>query len=91
MSLNRQQVMHDVLDRKPKFPKRPDNKISTYYGENVFNKYIMRSYLPDEAYEGIIKAMEDGTPVDRKVADQTASALTHASWLTLSRHYSGKT
>jgi len=75
MSLNRQQVMHDVLDRKPKLPKRPDNKISTYYGENVFNKFVMRSYLPDEAYEGILKAMEDGTPVDRKVADQTASAM----------------
>jgi glutamine synthetase len=75
MSLNRQQVMHDVLDRKPKLPKRPDNKISTYYGENVFNKFVMRSYLPDEAYEGILRAMEDGTPVDRKVADQTASAM----------------
>ena len=75
MSLNRQQVMHDVLDRKPKLPKRPDNKISTYYGENVFNKFVMRSYLPDEAYEGILKAMDDGTPVDRKVADQTASAM----------------
>ena len=67
--------MHDVLDRKPKPPKRPDNKISTYYGENVFNKFIMRSYLPDEAYEGILRAMDDGTPVDRKVADQTASAM----------------
>lgn len=67
--------MHDVLDRKPKLPKRPDNKISTYYGENVFNKFVMRSYLPDEAYEGILRAMEDGTPVDRKVADQTASAM----------------
>ncbi|MDE0917357.1 MAG: glutamine synthetase III [Flavobacteriales bacterium] len=75
MSLNRQQVMHDVLDRKPKLPKRPDNKISTYYGENVFNKFVMRSYLPDEAYEGILRAMDDGTPVDRKVADQTASAM----------------
>ena len=75
MSLNRQQVMHDVLDRKPKPPKRPDNKISTYYGENVFNKFVMRSYLPDEAYEGILRAMDDGTPVDRKVADQTASAM----------------
>ncbi|MDA1382762.1 MAG: glutamine synthetase III [Bacteroidetes bacterium] len=75
MSLNRQQVMHDVLDRKPKPPKRPDNKISTYYGENVFNKFTMRSYLPDEAYEGILRAMDDGTPVDRKVADQTASAM----------------
>ena len=75
MSLNRQQVMHDVLDREPKLPTRPENKISAYYGENVFNKFVMRSYLPDEAYKGILKAMEDGTPVDRKVADQTATAM----------------
>ncbi|MBM71591.1 MAG: glutamine synthetase type III [Crocinitomicaceae bacterium] len=75
MSLNRQQVMHDVLERVPKLPTRPENKISAYYGENVFNKFVMRSYLPDEAYKGILKAMEDGTPVDRKVADQTATAM----------------
>jgi len=75
MSLNRQQVMHDVLDRKPKLPKRPHNKISSYYGENVFNQFVMVSYLPDEAYKGILKAINDGTPVDRKVADQTATAM----------------
>ena len=75
MSLNRQQVMHDVLDRKPKLPKRPHNKISSYYGENVFNKFVMASYLPDEAYNGILKAVNEGTPVDRKVADQTATAM----------------
>ena len=67
--------MHDVLERQPKLPIRPKNKISAYYGENVFNKFVMRSYLPDEAYKGILKAMEDGTPVDRKVADQTATAM----------------
>jgi glutamine synthetase len=67
--------MHDVLDRKPKLPKRPHNKISSYYGENVFNKFVMASYLPDEAYKGILKAVNDGTPVDRKVADQTATAM----------------
>ncbi len=67
--------MHDVLERQPKLPTRPENKISAYYGENVFNKFVMRSYLPDEAYKGILKAMEDGTPVDRKVADQTATAM----------------
>lgn len=67
--------MHDVLERAPKLPTRPENKISAYYGENVFNKFVMRSYLPDEAYKGILKAMEDGTPVDRKVADQTATAM----------------
>ncbi len=67
--------MHDVLERQPKLPTRPENKISAYYGENVFNKFVMRSYLPDEAYKGILKAMEDSTPVDRKVADQTATAM----------------
>jgi len=67
--------MHDVLDRKPKLPKRPHNKISSYYGENVFNQFVMVSYLPDEAYKGILKAINDGTPVDRKVADQTATAM----------------
>ena len=35
----------------------------------------MASYLPDEAYQGILKAVNDGTPVDRKVADQTATAM----------------
>ena len=75
MSLNRQQVMHDVLDRKPKPSQRPDNKISSYYGENVFNQFVMVSYLPDDAYKGILKAITDGTPVDRKVADQTATAM----------------
>ena len=53
---------------------RPDKKISSYYGENVFNKFVMRSSA-DEAYKAILKSMEDGTPVDRKVADQTATAM----------------
>jgi glutamine synthetase len=75
MSLNRQQALHDLLDRVPKHRERPANKISEYFGENVFNLHVMRSYLPDEAYEGIVEAMEKGTPISRKVADQTASAM----------------
>ena len=75
MSLNRQQALHEVLDRVPNHQPRPANKISEYFGENVFNLHVMRSYLPDEAYEGIVEAMEKGTPISRKVADQTASAM----------------
>ena len=75
MSLNRQQALHEVLDRVPNHQERPANKISEYFGENVFNLHVMRSYLPDEAYEGIVEAMEKGTPISRKVADQTASAM----------------
>ena len=61
MSLNRQQALHEVLDRVPNHQTRPANKISEYFGENVFNLHVMRSYLPDEAYEGIVEAMEKGT------------------------------
>ena len=75
MSLNRQQALHEVLDRVPNHQPRPANKISEYFGENVFNLHVMRSYLPDEAYDGIVEAMEKGTPIRRKVADQTASAM----------------
>ena len=75
MSLNRQQALHEVLDRVPNHQPRPANKISEYFGENVFNPHVMRSYLPDEAYDGILEAMEKGTPISRKVADQTASAM----------------
>ena len=75
MSLSRQQALHEVLDRVPNHQPRPANKISEYFGENVFNLHVMRSYLPDEAYEGILQAMEKGTPISRKVADQTASAM----------------
>ena len=75
MSLSRQQALHEVLDRVPNHQPRPANKISEYFGENVFNLHVMRSYLPDEAYEGILEAMEKGTPISRKVADQTASAM----------------
>ena len=75
MSLSRQQALHEVLDRVPNHVGRPSNKISEYFGENVFNLHVMRSYLPDEAYEGILEAMEKGTPISRKVADQTATAM----------------
>ena len=57
MSLNRQQALHEVLDRVPNHQERPANKISEYFGENVFNLHVMRSYLPDEAYEGILEAI----------------------------------
>ena len=75
MSLSRQQALHEVLDRVPNHQPRPANKISEYFGENVFNLHVMRSYLPDEAFDGIVEAMEKGTPISRKVADQTASAM----------------
>ena len=35
MSLNRQQALHEVLDRVPNHVERPSNKISEYFGRSV--------------------------------------------------------
>ena len=75
MSISRKQALQDVLERTPRIVERPDNKISNYYGENVFNLSRMREYLTDEACDGIVDAMENHTPISRAIADQVASAM----------------
>ncbi|MDP4586600.1 MAG: glutamine synthetase III, partial [Flavobacteriales bacterium] len=65
----------DVFHRKPLRQTKPAAKISEFYGQNVFNQNIMREYLTDEAYEGVMAAITFGTPIDRKVANQVATAM----------------
>ena len=75
MSISRQKALEDVLERTPQHRERPSNKISQYYGENVFNLHTMREYLTDEACESIMDAMDNHTSISRSIADQVASAL----------------
>jgi glutamine synthetase len=71
----RHHALRTIIDREPRQFERPANKISAYYGEDVFNHHVMREYLTEEAYDSIMEAMEHHTPIDRKVADQAASAM----------------
>jgi glutamine synthetase len=52
--------------------------ISEYFGANVFDKKKMKKYLSTEAYEHVLEAIEKGTKIDRKIADQIASGM--KSW-----------
>lgn len=75
MPIFRFKALEKVMDRKPKFVERPSNKISDYYGENVFNRDTMRQHLTNDAYKKVIAAMHKGERIDRSIADQVASAL----------------
>lgn len=75
MSISRQHALQIALARTPKLRQRPSEKISLHYGENVFNLGVMREYLTDEAYDSIVDAMDNHTPIDRGIADQVASAM----------------
>jgi glutamine synthetase len=74
MSTLRFQALKETLNRKP--VKIKENKRrSSMFGENVFNKTTMRQYLTKDAYLGVMDAIEHGSKIDRKIADQVSSAM----------------
>lgn len=74
MSTKRMHANQDVLHRIPQ-PITFDGKISEIFAQNVFHKEVMREYLPSDAYKSMIESIENGTRLDRKMADQVASAM----------------
>jgi glutamine synthetase len=68
-------ALEEVLNRKPLEVKREDNLTSDYYGNLVFDDSKMKKYLSREAYKAVSDAVENGTSVDRKMADQVAQGM----------------
>ncbi|MFT5779660.1 MAG: glutamine synthetase [Crocinitomicaceae bacterium] len=82
----RMQAYHDVLHRKPNHIEF-NQKISDIYGENVFHAEVMREYLPSEAYKSMMEAAKSGARLDRRIADQVASAMKDWALTKSATHY----
>ncbi|MBW8334432.1 MAG: glutamine synthetase III [Prolixibacteraceae bacterium] len=78
MAQFRFRALEEVLTRKPVEVKRQENLVSDFYGMNVFDRPKMKKYLSKEAYKSVIDAVDNGTPIDRKMADQVAQGM--KSW-----------
>lgn len=74
MANQRMQAYYDVLHRVPR-PVGYEGKVSEIFGENVFHMEVMREYLPNEAFKSMKQVIQDGTRLDRRMADQVASAM----------------
>ncbi len=74
MATKRLQAYQDVLNRTPKHIDY-DGKVSELFAKNVFHADIMREYLPSDAYKSMMESIQSGTRLDRKMADQVASAM----------------
>ncbi|MGV3631909.1 MAG: glutamine synthetase III [Bacteroidota bacterium] len=74
MATKRLQAYQDVLNRTPKHIDY-DGKVSELFATNVFHADIMREYLPSDAYKSMMESIQSGTRLDRKMADQVASAM----------------
>ncbi len=68
-------ALNDVLHRKPRHVEPPSDKISDFFGENVFNQKRMRKYLTEDAYNSVQAVIVEGKRIERKVADQIASSM----------------
>ncbi len=74
MSTLRFEALKETFLRTPLAVSEPERR-SEIFGKNVFNKSAMRQYLTKESYKGVMDAIEKGTKIDRKIADQVAAGI----------------
>lgn len=74
MSTIRFSALQETLHRVP-IKIMETQKRSVLFGQNVFNKYAMQQYLTRAAYESVMNAIDKGTKIDRKIADQVAVSM----------------
>lgn len=75
MSNIRFRAVEVAQNRNPLKVTPPSDKISDYFGINVFNKEAMQKFLQRDAYKAVMAGIEHGEPVDRKMADAVALGM----------------
>jgi glutamine synthetase len=75
MSTRRILALQEAINRKPIELSKPLEQVSKYYGSNVFGQDAMREFLSEEAFQSIQQSMNQGTIVERKMADQVAACM----------------
>lgn len=68
-------ALKELLKRKPMYIDDLGKLTSNYFGKNVFDKAKMKKFLSKEAYEHVMEAIEKGSRIDRKMADQIALGM----------------
>ena len=75
MTTFRFKMIEEAVKRSAVQVKAPAERTSDYYGVNVFNREKMAKYLPKEIYNAVQRSVEQGVPLDRKMADGVAAAM----------------
>ena len=74
MAIIRYQALKEALNRKP-VTIHEIEKRSHLFGQNVFNEAAMRQYLTPDAFKAVKAAMDQGTKIERKMADYIAMGM----------------
>ena len=74
MATLRFQALDKATSRKPVSFEETARK-SEIFGSNVFGDKAMRQFLTPDAYKAVKNAIEQGTKIDRKIADYVAMGM----------------
>lgn len=75
MSNARKDAVRTVINREVVKPRIEDNKVSAYFGSNVFHDAVMRDYLSEDAYKAVKNAIKAGTKINREMSDAVAAGM----------------
>jgi len=75
MATLRFSALEKLFDRQPNWQEPPSNKVSDYFGKNVFNTDTMKEFLSKDAYKSVIDSMQNGKKIDRKIAGSVATSM----------------
>jgi glutamine synthetase len=68
-------ALHELFSNSKIQVVPPSKKITSFFGENVFDLKKAREFMSDEAYKSLLSSIKNQTKIDRKMGDQIASAL----------------
>jgi len=69
------QVVEGAFEKRPMEVIAPVERPSEYFGKNVFNRAKMYKYLPADVYEKLIDVIDNGSRLDRSIADAVAKGM----------------
>ena len=75
MSTLRFRVVETAFTKKAVDVAVPDERPLEYFGKYVFNRAKMFKYLPEKTYRKLVDAIDNGTPLDREIADSVAEGM----------------
>ena len=69
------EVVAEAFNKKPLDVIAPIERPSEFFGKNVFNRAKMYKYLPRDVYEKLIDVIDNGSRLDRSIADAVAKGM----------------
>ncbi len=69
------QVVEEAFKKKAVNVPTPAERPSEYFAKYVFTRQKMHDYLPSDVYETLIDVIDNGTRLDRSIADAVADGM----------------